>query len=335
MMTDSTTEGYATTYALVALIILSVAATSAAGPEMIMGRRLSQLEEKIVMEEQLQNAIGEVIEALILDPTPEADSRRDPVWNLIADGIGEIELSLSDVSTGIDLNTFPLDRLREPSLAIVVSGSGLIEPLAEIRSKGFIRSPETLDSIIPEGSLGQYFSIYGYFHPRICDSQTIENMLHSRLDSENVELASNVIESAKIDKTINAEDWHLLLQERIPDLLPIVSAEAMVNVNFADRELIEAILEFQNWGPELDDPGKVLNALLFDRNAGEILPLDLTRHLSEEADAFWIQDFLGTKTWFWKIGASFPDGPGLEVVVAQIPGNKITYQVIERRRLPQ
>ncbi len=331
MSKNFATDGYATVYALITIGVLSIVGAAFTGPEYIMGRQLISLKNEIAKETELYDAVSVIVNALLSDPTPEADSPSDPVWDLVDKGWAGVSFTLEDVSTGLNLNTIPTDKLKEPSLTMAASGGSLAASLEKLRDNGPVRRTEQVLEYIPEEIYQTYFSLYGLLNPRICETDVLKSAISARLEGDaGAVVASDVLAMCRRPET-RQTDLSAYLANMAPRLQPIVSLQPMINVNFAERELLKAVLEFRYWGRKLNNPGKVLGDLMFERLAGEVLPLDLERLLASEQNVNWVKDFLGTQTWFWRLRVTNEDNLGLEVYIARLPGKKASYQIIERR----
>ena len=327
-------KGYATTYVLISISILSLIAAVSVGPEIQASRRIKHLEEQQKIKAQLEDGIAEVIEKLISDPTPESDSFYDPVWTLVEEGAHNgVELSLQDISSGINLNAFNIEKLDDVELAGSLGGITTIELVQEARKNKFIRTDQAALEIIQEDTLGRIFSYYGYFNPNTTDEDTLRIVLSERIErSEDIEHVLSSLRTAEIKGPLVQKDISLILGVYAETVDPVLSAVPMININTADRSLIEAVFAFDEWGEALEDPSLAVGSLWMDRLAGEILPADLEYRLQNEDDIDWLFELVGTNTWFWRISAIHESGQYENVVVARLPEIDGTrhFQVVER-----
>jgi len=329
-------DGYATVYAILVLAALSILATAASGPLTQAGARLRVEENSLKEEAELEGAVAELIRYLASDPTPKADSPWDPVWQYVsAPRTDGIRLSLEDLSTGLNLNAIDPIWLKEQKLTGALAGLGNIELLYDKRLESFFRTKEEVHVFVPENTIGTLFSLYGYINPNTTDSKTLARYLEDRLEDSEIaiSLANDLVLHAQ-SKRLFESDIQRILGARMHQVSPVIAAVPMINVNMADRTLLDVVLSLPFSDEELEDPSKTLNSLMLDKLAGEVYPFDIHSGVDADEEHHMVFSFLGATTWFWLIRAENEDGKSLTVIIARLPYTEEretpVFQVIEK-----
>jgi hypothetical protein len=114
-------------------------------------------------------------------------------------------------------------------------------------------------------------------------------------------------------------------------VVPVVNAESCLNVHFLAPLILEELLAYRALG--VPRPREAARSILEVRSWSELSAPDLARLVGVPAGSRILQ-YLGVKTWFWKITA-VGETTRLELVVARVPGSAggpARFEVIEERR---
>ena len=332
-------NGSATVYAILSIAALSLLVAAASGPEIQAGVRLRAEEASSARDALLVDAVSGILEALADDPTPLADSMNDPVWDSVkalrTDGI---TISLQDISSGFNLNAINPKWLEEPSFALYLNGTASASNICKQRIIAFFSNQEDVKDYIAEDTLGSIFSLYGYVNPNTTDPETIAKYIEDRIeDTESAVMIASDLSTAALSEILYGKDVDRILGPFKEKINPVVAPVPMINVNMAERKLLEIVLSLPYDNKGLKKSSEILDGLMADKLAGEVLPSDILSRIeteNTEDGGKLVLSFLGTTTWFWKITAVDQEGTSLTFIAARIPDfseeDTMKFQVINK-----
>lgn len=336
--------GYASLAALVVLTLLGIIGASAASSANFGGRRLVRFEGESRMRARLLDGLDEVAEALAADNTPLSDSPGDPVWAVVRRGTrhGD-DVGLEDISSAVNINAVSNSYLLSDALRPRYDSFTAPEAIREyLGESGPFRGMEEAEGIVPEEpeeGRGRFFTVYGYWNPFISDVNALAAMIRARGGGNEgaAELAARLAGAARANSGFSDGDMALILGEDPDDLGALLTTAPLINVHFADGELLAAILDFSYAGETLPNRIGALDAIMAGRLMGELSPGDLGAAVERKEGQDDVLRFLGTVTWFWEITVE-SDSMRLRAVAARLPGlaegAPVRFQVISRRFSP-
>ena len=331
--------GYASLAALVVLSLLGIMGASLASSTNFSGRRLVRFEAEARMRSRLLDGLDEVAESLAADNTPVSDSPGDPVWKVVRSGTRSGDaVELTDISSKININTIANSYLLSDALRVRYASFTAPEAIRDyLAESGPFGSFKEAEGIIPEEEEdeGRFFTVYGYWNPFISDVNSLAAMIRARGAEDDAEaLAARLLGAARADSGFSDRDIGPLLGEDGADLAALLTTGPLINVHFADAELLAAVLDFNYAGEKLPNRTGALDALMAGRLMGELSPGDLGAAVEREEGQDDVLRFLGTVTWFWEIAVQ-GGGMRLTAVAARLPGlgegGGARFQVISRR----
>jgi hypothetical protein len=295
-------------------------------------RQLRRSEDRDREVELLRGQADQVVEFLLEDPTPFADSPQDPVWSRISALSGrETAVGLRDISSRIGPNW-----IRK-------------EPLATLGLLRAERSPQELQQFREDGGLHlnlrpafeEYFSeealdtvctAYGYFNINVSDEFVLRKLHYLRAgDLAAAEAFHSEIQRVRIaGETVEPDGLEAFLGESYPLLFPLVNAEPVMNVYYVPERIVKGL--FRHYEVPLDRAERILA----ERRTGEWTPAQLAELIGAGAQAgpAALRQYLGLQTWFWEIRIGGPERE-LTWTLARIPGgSQPEYRLIEERVRP-
>lgn len=280
----------------------------------------------------LRAAAQAVVEGLLSDPTPFADSPIDPVWALPgiprADGV---VVRLEDASSRLGLNWVRKEVLEDSGTLLPGSSAREVQ---QFRESGGLRLDlaDGFGAFVRADALDEVFTPYGWFNINVADEFVLRGVHRSRgrdpsaaerfhLAVQTARTSRLVIEPEALGAFLGADDYRLLF--------PVVNAEPPLNIHFAPP----AVLEILGRHFEIEPPG--IRSLGAARERREMTPGDLQALLGGIPNGPALAPYLGLRTWFWRISAE-REGRRLQWIVARMPraDGMPEYRVLEERTYP-
>jgi hypothetical protein len=321
--------GSASVVALSLLFFLAAAAASAAillQSVFLNDRRSLNREERRLALEKIGE---EIVQALRADPTPEADSPGDPVWDAAGKpGVTGATVTLVDVSSALNLNWAQKDVFQRTALGEILAPGKSADELQQRREDRGFSSDIALEygDLFKEDALTKYSTGYGYANINITDEFALRKLYGIRTgDLAAADVFHTRIQQLLLQKkTLRRTDVRDFLGVDFQKLFPVMNAEPVLNVHFTDPLVLTQLLSHQDL--KIPAPAQAARLILEERDSSELSAEDLRRIIGVPEDNR-IYQYLGVITWFWKItvtlsgsadGASGQPG-GLELILARIP----------------
>ncbi len=282
-------------------------------------------EEEIRIKVLLRSACDSLMSALASDTSPESDGPGDSIWKIVAeeraDGIG---LSLEDVSSRLNPNYAALDLIDRSDLRYwLVSGSsaGLSERRADLGLASDI--VQYYDQFIPERE--KDIGLYSYANINVDEISSLK-ALTLALEPGRQADSQSAADSFGLDLGVRRSQKRYLTQRMLrplfgadgPAYIPVISAEPFCNVNFASEALIKGILSYKPLG--IANPSELAAEICARRADCDIDSAGLLSLLAGAADSGLALQYLGVKTWFWRVRASL-NGRSYTLVTAVQPSD--------------
>jgi hypothetical protein len=296
-------------------IFLSAAAFSGALAKLLMGLSADD-DEKALLEAEAHKTI----ELLSRDPTPEADSRLDPVWAEIAlPAAPGVTITLTDLSSRINPNS-ALDYL----LASVNSYQDG-KPYEEFHKFRTEKGPlsdmsRTCADYFKEELFTKFFTEYSFFNVNTANESMLYLMFETRSGKKATSLpfASKVRNQRTNKKFFTNKDMSALLSTDADAVYPFICALPEMNVNLMDPDLLGAVLTMAKNIFKVQLNGAPRDAILAMREGTEITAENLAALIQPKFKNTILEQYLGCRTWFWEI--SVRRGPAVyRTVVMRVP----------------
>ncbi len=277
----------------------------------------------------LRAAAEAVVDGLLSDPTPFADSPIDPVWAVPgiprADGV---RVRLEDVSSRLGLNWIRKEVLEDSGTLLPGRSAREVQEFRE-RSGLRLDLADGFGAFVRAEALDEVFTPYGWFNINVTDEFVLRGVHRSRgrdpSAAEQFHLAVQaartsrlVIEPEALGAFLGADDYRLLF--------PVVNAEPPINLHFAPA----AVLEILGTHFEIGPAG--MRTLRDARERREMTPGDLRALLDGIPNGAALAPYLGLRTWFWRVSAE-RERRRLQWIVARLPREDGTpgFRVLEER----
>lgn len=328
----SGTIGSAALSVLLVVLLLSLIGGGAVMALGASGRLARAVLDETALEERLSEAVRRTLSILREDPTPESDSPNDPVWAELRDL--ETKVDLRDVSSRINPNTIRptlLDRTGLDDLIFADSRAAGSDALRQYREDDWLSTDiaDHYGDFFSDEALDELVTGYGWANINVTDEFVLRSIYAERTGNDIGAQHFRGLAVAIIgrDTMITREALRGYLGADFDRVYPVVNAEPLWNVHYLPERILREVLSYPALG--VSDPDGVAAALVALRVSSSLSMDELTERTGLPESSR-LHQYLGVRTWFWKIGAQVSD-LRLEIVAARIPGESPTFQIVERR----
>ena len=260
-------------------------------------RSRSDFREREATKELLDAMVERFGDLVALD----FDDEKNPLLESIRTQYASYNLTIRDISSGINLNFLPDSFLSEPSLAKFLFSEGSAERFLGFRkSHGFDTEISAWKPFLREEALNAVVS-YGWFSTLHKDTEAGQRIAVSYGNSGD-------------------------------GLYPLMNDMPLINVNTMDIALLAPMLSYRSW--RIAEAAAKAAALKSKLEHGPLTEGELRAILALNANHE-IFRYLGVRTSFWSL--SFKNGRyRMDAVIAAVPeqgGKTIEYYTIIERRL--
>ncbi|MCG8479269.1 MAG: hypothetical protein MI724_09260 [Spirochaetales bacterium] len=310
--TSAHQSGSATVGMLIAGSVLAIIAAAIA--LVVVGQVFvtRRLEREIERESALLREIEWVIEQLMSDPTPEADSSSDPVWAALGARAGEI--SLYDVSSAVNPNwirpTF-LDRSGLGEILFVPGSSGAELSQYRVDEGISVRVEEWYADFFENETIEEYLTGHGLFNINVTHEAVLRDVYALRTGSESkAEIFLGRVQDALRDRALwDDPSLRQLFGVDFDLVYPVINVAPAFNAHFLHADVLEAVVTFPYGGEAIPAAETAAQVLLIERQSGEIDPERLQTIFTVETDEQQrLFEYLGTNTWFWRVDVELSQG---------------------------
>lgn len=263
----------------------------------------------------LRAAAEAAVNGLLSDPTPFADSPRDPVWEILRAPRGDgIRVTLEDASSRLGLNWIREELLADSGALLPGHAAQEVQEYRE-RAGLSLRWDSGYDAFVAAETLERLFTPYGWFNINITDEFVLRAVHRSRgRDPVAAEQFHLAVQRARIARRmITPEDLGAFLGDDGARLLfPVVNAEPALNIHFVPDEVLDILVAHYDIAPP------TARSLREARRGGELTPVGLQRLLAGVPNGELVAAYLGLRTWFWRVDVERA-GRHLEWIVARVP----------------
>ena len=342
MKEHGTDGGSATVMVLGVLMFLAVLSL---GAYLLTGQSIlhvAKREREEMRRRMLIESAEQVVDMLLNDPTPHADSMVDPVWDALQSFDKEkLSVSLKDISSLYGINWVRKD---------VLIHSGTIQPgksADELQQHRWETGPHLrltpdFSAYIAEACLGAFFTPYSYFNPNICDEFALERLISTRTGDEiaAMEIRRRVQEAWRESKPgkprmIEADELDDMLGSHREALFPLVNVEPALNVHFVPREILYQLFSFKYH----DVPSERAQFIINTREQTEWSSAELESVIGEKYQKTFLHHYLGVMTWFWELQVRYIDSEQVQAtlrwVLAKVPQENGIYDTVEFRLIEE
>ncbi len=314
-----------------------------------------RLDEYYNVKNNLEKEVYQLIDIIAKDPSPEADSPTDPVWGHIEkinDSDENLTIRLEDISSRFNINFIRTKMLEESPFFkdLMINGKNT-QNLKDDRYKyGFISDIHSrfdedhlgYEDFFETEDLDKYFTTYGYANLNVTYEKSLEKIFETRVpDRGTGSFMSDITNLIKSGIMADNSRMKKILGTEYEDLYPLINVEPIINVNFAEEEILKAIIYYPYGEEQLKDRASIYNYLINERANSELNNEQIKNYIKGKLDEddvkykykIRILQYLGSTTWFWKITA-VSDNRTLSAIICRIPletraPSKRDYQIIE------
>ncbi len=327
---DSFREGFATPYAFMLIIFLSILFIGLSYLIASSKRSVTQLPDTET-ERLIRDITEDIIESLLSDDTPGSDSPTDPVWDTVGSlNTEELSIELNDSSSRFNPNFFRDELTDKTGIGkLIFKDSHTMAEIEQLRHDlGLISNPQILsEEYFSDEGLENFITIHSYMNINIADELALTGLFEARTGRDfEAESFRRKIQTARINDTvIPNNEIESILGTSISELYPFICAIPVMNIHFIPEELLKEILSYDFGDNPLPYPDRTYNTIIQQRTGSEIDTSELESIFSVKDEPHIIFDYLGTKTWFWKITIR-TNNQRHEIIIAEIPDIKHSYR---------
>lgn len=327
---EATEEAFGTAYAFALILFLSALLL---GISLHTAGTMNSITKLGAAEEEIatQKTAEEIIHSLLEDGTPAADSPTDPVWERVAELNSETcSVVLEDISSKINPQFFRDEIIDATQLQkrIFTEGHTMAELEQYRNEKGWgISLKDSYPDFFSDDGLTSYLTSYSYLNLNIADELAIRYLYTIRTGNEyGAESFRQKIQQYRTRKTIICNnELSAVMTSAMKQLYPCMNSVPVMNVHYIHKDILREILSYDFGDKPLPHPDRAYNTIVQRRTSGEIEPSDLESIFSVKDENHIVYDYLGTKTWFWKISIT-SNGSQRELIVAELPDAESSYR---------
>ncbi len=280
--------------------------------------------------ERLRLEVGRIRNQLQKDPTPESDSPLDPVWAYIRRQSSLYRyLKLSDISSRMNPGAMQIAFLKKTDFKTTLSQGVSTAVFKEFRNEtGFVLDISSVyKNVIKENALNNYFTAFGYMNVNTDYEYSLKEMFSLLTDDrEAAEIFHTFIsEALKKKHLITERELSTALGEYRSNVFPVISTLPGMNIHFIPEFLLKQVLAYPYGGKVIDRSAHLFKSLLYLRNTLEITPEKLHTLVKTKGLQNRFFQYIGTKTWFWKISAA-TKRIAIHAVIVCVPGQEEKYR---------
>ena len=283
----------------------------------------SQSKQNYTTKNMLKQEANRLIELLLADSTPEADSKFDPIWEeikLILDK--NIRVDLEDISSKVDLNHISVDLLKS---AYFLKAKADLSSFNNFRknlglSYNFINDYKYY---FDKDILEEYCTEYSFYNINISDDYMLYILFKIRSSNESeANHFYSLIKSKRNDNIIiNEQKLREVLSNNYNILYPLINTLPQFNINFINETLLYWLVKSVKEQFKLNLDESFINVLLNQRNYSEIKPEYLSEIIKPNFKNTILEQILGCKTWFWRLSLK-KDNIKYIGIICYLPKNK-------------
>jgi hypothetical protein len=310
----------------------------AVGAMALLGTSALRVRHSVSREEihgRLEAVAAKVLDQLGRPAAADVDASTDSVWTYVAGLRGEgRDVTLEDLSSRLNLNTVRTELLEETELGGLAAQGRSAQELRQYRAdKGPFATLSSYAAFFFPGALERDFTVHGYVNVNTAFEDTLRQFFEARTgDKPSSETFRGAIRGyLSRQELVRREELPTLLGLYSPQLYPLMNVEPQMNVNFVPEEVLHAVLSYPYGGKRIEGFETACQAILSARAQGAVNERGLASMVHAKAEQLLVFQYLGSRTWFWRIGVR--EGTHtLEWIVARIPGEApVRFAVLQDR----
>lgn len=310
----------------------------AVGAMALLGTSALQIRHGVSREEihrRLEDVAAKVLDQLGRPAAADVDASTDPVWTYVAGLRGEgQDITLEDLSSRLNLNTVRTELLEKTELGSLVAQGRTPQELRQYRAdEGPFATISSYAAFFSPAVLERDFTVHGYVNLNTAFEDTLRQFFEARTgDAPSSETFRGTIRGyLSRQELVRTEELPALLRLYYPQLYPLMNVEPQMNVNFVPEEVLHAVLSYPYGGKRIEGFETAYQAILSARAQGAVDERSLASMVHAKAEQLLVFQYLGSRTWFWRIGVK--EGTrALGWIVARIPGEApVRFAVLQDR----
>lgn len=314
-MTMKNEDASSSLYALVVVLALCLICTAVLAGVLVLRKGQAGAERDAENRKKLDESLTAWIAAYV-EQASSADSRFDEITKFSShEGCSIVA---RDASSKINPNWYRFDIFSRPSLAGLLMPGISIDDIESVRDASGFRTDisGTYGHLFVPGALEEYLTPYGFADVNTSDEDSLARLFSLRSGTDApVDFRNRVKEELRIVSPLTIDDLKGILLSRYEDIFPVISVAPPLNVNFAPKRILEAVLSYPEYG--VVDPATRAMLLTSTRDS-EKINSDRLLALVGMARENPVYCFLGVKTWFWQV-VIVSGKNSLEAIVARYP----------------
>jgi len=292
---------------------------------------IQEVKEEFVKEaERAVNLLCK--EAASDSDSPEADSVHDNIWKEIRFcQIPEAKITLEDISSRLNPNWMIRTLFSKTEFKDLLNPDKSPDDLQSFREKQglSVNINYHYRDFFSEENLEKYFTGYSYFNINLSDEFVLAAVFMERTgksenEAENFRLnvQNHRLAQDPLKRLILHKDLEQFLKQDFELLYPVINAHPLFNVNFIDKDILKEIINYPypDQGENKRISPTLTSWILDQREQQELTEKDLKNTIKPRYEKARIGQFLGAKTWFWRITIA-KNSSALVWIVARVPEN--------------
>lgn len=267
----------------------------------------------------LSKAIEYAIAQLEKNPSIEADSPLDPAYDLAP--YNGVSIVIRDISSLINPNWVRKGIITDTNLINLMLPGQSADKLQQYREdSGFsLDISDHYKDFFSTEALSTYIGSYSYANINSSDEFSLRKLYAEVTNDKNGSefFHNKVTQQLRELKIMNENELVNMLGISGSDLRKVLTTKGQINVNFVDPYILDCLLSYKPYN--IGGSKGVLANIVAERKAEEIDDVRLRTLLGGIAENHPILGYLGARTWFWRISASFGTTKRVVIVARQLP----------------
>ena len=245
-----------------------------------------------------------------------------------------ITVTLEDISSKLNPLFFRIELFDKTGLSSLLIPGKTIFEFREVRDNiGFSTNiVSSYSDLFEKEIIEKYFTFISCANINITAEEKLESLYTLRTEDS---AAASVFRYGTIQKYRSQKK--LILQPDLKEIfgsnyqiiVPIINTAPIINVNYAPEKLIREILSFPFGEKKIEDHKEKADKIITQREYSKIDQETLHKIIQAELKQERIYEYLGTKTWFWKIEAALRNQTITVIAAVTYPDEKL--KIIEVR----
>lgn len=274
----------------------------------------------------VENCITDILQVLSSDNSPESDTQQDLFWKLNETELDGCKVSISSLSSKIDLNFTPANLLIGTGLQdFFISPGAPVKMESKKESTGLFFRYADVSEFLTEEAFNKYFTTYGWANFNVSDDIAIKILLTELINSGSatsfINRRTDFLKTNQLMQSVT--EYKLFCGINYENIADYITLSPTMNVNFMDKEILSAILNYSEFNiPNASEKASLIVTAassngLNDDSLVNVLGVPKTNK---------IYYYLGTVTLFWEIKVLY-ENVGCTLIVGKYPDtDSLTYE---------